>query len=110
MERNTTPFAIDHASSDWYFQFSQACVEASCVSSFANEQFPDVLVLEAHAHIDWITHFLDTAFTLMEVEWFNRMTFGMRIVNGDYSVNDTITGESEIKNGFLLVLPNVVRA
>lgn len=122
MERNTTPINInDHRAgeysgsvflepSEWFTQFNEACREASCIPSFVNTTFPDTCVLEAHAHIDWITHFLDTAFTLMPVQWFNRMTFGMRIVNGDYSVDDTMTGESEIKNGFWLVLPNVVRA
>jgi len=122
MERYTTPININqHRAggdgrivrldwSEWGTQFNDACREASCMFSFVNEQFPDVCVLEAQAHIDWITHFLDTAFTLMEVEWFNRMTFGMRIVNGDYSVDDTITGEANIKNGFWLVLPNIVRA
>jgi len=120
MERFTTPININRhraggdgrivrlEPTEWFTQFSEACREASCVPSFINEQFPDVCVLEAQAHIDWITHFLDSAFTLMQVEWFNRMTFGMRIVNGDYCVNDTMTGEPNIKNGFWLVLPNVV--
>jgi len=122
MERNTTPMLInDHRAggdgrivrleaTEWFYQFNEACMKASCVPSFVNTTFPDVCVLEAHAHIDWITHFLDTAFTLMPVGWYNRMTFGMRIVNGDYSVDDTMTGESEIKNGFWLVLSNVMRA
>lgn len=120
MERNRTPINInDHQAggdgrivlldqSEWFTQFCEACREASCVSSFINEQFPDVCVLEAQAHIDWITHFLDSAFTLMPVEWFNRMTLGMRIVNGNYAVADSVTGEANVKNGFWLVLPNLM--